>query len=106
MVAPCNQQYPITSSSKYDDEDLPGIGSWSQVRQVRVGAVAKYELEPSPSAGGRRIDYEVTADRQKPEFVRNHAAAASPDFGVFHPALGFFPAPFSLPFFSPGDCGL
>ena len=59
-----------------------------------------------PSAGGRRIDYEVTADRQKPEFVRNHAAAASPDFGVFHPALGFFPAPFSLPFFSPGDCGL
>ena len=45
MVAPCNQQYPITSSSKYDDEDLPGIGSWSQVRQVRVGAVAKYEVD-------------------------------------------------------------
>ena len=45
MVAPCTQQYPITSSSKYDDEDLPGIGSWSQGRQVRVGAVAKYELD-------------------------------------------------------------
>ena len=45
---------------------------------------------PPSTRGGRQVQVQ-------------HAAAASPDFGVFHPALGFFPAPFPLPF-PLGEC--